>query len=140
MINVAIFNDNGKEKELILLGVKGRNVFDDIEQFKNQNYKVKISTVSKESLKAFLKAELISYEKQRRYWLNKRIELKQFIINLNIKDKIKQVLILRFIELKKRREISDILHYSLSYIDRLLKRGLFFIDEKLKSSSQKVVI
>lgn len=87
-----------------------------------------------------LKAELISYEKQRRYWLNKRIELKQFIINLNIKDKIKQVLILRFIELKKRREISDILHYSLSYIDRLLKRGLFFIDEKLKSSSQKVVI
>lgn len=87
-----------------------------------------------------LKAELISCEKQRRYWLNKRIELKQFIINLNIKDKIKQVLILRFIELKKRREISDILHYSLSYIDRLLKRGLFFIDEKLKSSSQKVVI
>ena len=87
-----------------------------------------------------LKAELISYEKQRRYWLNKRIELKQFIINLNIKDKIKQVLIFRFIELKKRREISDILHYSLSYIDRLLKRGLFFIDEKLKSSSQKVVI
>lgn len=86
-----------------------------------------------------LKAELISYEKQRRYWLNKRIELKQFIINLNIKDKIKQVLILRFIELKKRREISAILHYSLSYIDRLLKRGLFFIDEKLKSSRQKVV-
>ena len=28
MINVAIFNYNGKE-ELILLGVKGRNVFDD---------------------------------------------------------------------------------------------------------------
>lgn len=87
-----------------------------------------------------LKAELISCEKQRRYWLNKRIELKQFIINLNIKDKIKQVLILRFIELKKRREISDILHYSLSYIDRLLKQGLFFIDEKLKYSRQKVVI
>lgn len=86
-----------------------------------------------------LKAELISCEKQRRYWLNKRIELKQFIINLNIKDKIKQVLILRFIELKKRREISDILHYSLSYIDRLLKQGLFFIDEKLKYSRQKVV-
>ena len=59
---------------------------------------------------------------------------------VNIKDKINQVLILRFIELMKRREISDILHYSLSYIDRLLKRGLFFIDEKLKSSSQKVVI
>lgn len=58
MINVAIFNDNGKEKELILLGVKGRNVFDDIEQFKNQNYKVKISTVSKEYLKAFLKANI----------------------------------------------------------------------------------
>ena len=35
MINVAIFNDNGKEKELILLGVKGRNVFDD-------NLKIKI--------------------------------------------------------------------------------------------------
>lgn len=56
MISIAIFNDNGKEKELILLGVKGRNVFDDIEQFKNQNYKVKISTVSKESLKDFLDA------------------------------------------------------------------------------------
>lgn len=35
MISIAIFNDNGKEKELILLSVKGRNVFDDIEQFKN---------------------------------------------------------------------------------------------------------
>ena len=35
MISIAIFNDNGKEKELILLGLKGRNVFDDIEQFKN---------------------------------------------------------------------------------------------------------
>ena len=66
--------------------------------------------------------------------------LNQKLIDKNIKDKIKQVLILRFIELKKRREISDILHYSLSYIDRLLKRGLFFIDEKLKSSRQKVVI
>ena len=29
-----------------------------IEQFKNENYKVKISTVSKESLKAFLKANI----------------------------------------------------------------------------------
>lgn len=56
MINVAIFNDNGKEKELILLGVKGRNVFDDIEQFKNKNYKVKFSTVNEKSLKDFLDA------------------------------------------------------------------------------------
>lgn len=58
MISIAIFNDNGAEKELILLGAKNRNVFDDIEQFKNKNYKVKISTVSKESLKAFLKANI----------------------------------------------------------------------------------
>lgn len=86
-----------------------------------------------------LKLELISYEKQKRYWLNKRIEVKQFIINLKIKDNIKQVLILRFINLKKRREISSILHYSLSYIDRLLKQGVFFIDEKLKYTRQKVV-
>lgn len=58
MISIAIFNDNGAEKELILLGAKNRNVFDDIEQFKNKNYRVKISTVSKESLKAFLKANI----------------------------------------------------------------------------------
>lgn len=58
MISIAIFNDNGAEKELILLGAENRNIFDDIEQFKNQNYKVKISTVSKESLKAFLKANI----------------------------------------------------------------------------------
>lgn len=87
-----------------------------------------------------LKDELSEYEAQKRYWINKKAEIKQFLLNLNIRENIKQVLILRFIELKKRREISDILHYSLSYIDRLLKRGLFFIDEKLKSSRQKVVI
>lgn len=56
MISIAIFNDNGAEKELILLGAENRNIFDDIEQFKNKNYKVKISTVSKESLKTFLEA------------------------------------------------------------------------------------
>lgn len=87
-----------------------------------------------------LKDELSEYEAQKRYWINKKAEIKQFLLNLNIRENIKQVLILRFVELKKRREISSILHYSLSYIDRLLKRGLFFIDEKLKSSSQKVVI
>ncbi|MFR8654040.1 hypothetical protein [Megamonas funiformis] len=58
MISIAIFNDNGAEKELILLGAENRNIFDDIEQFKNKNYKVKFSTVSKESLKAFLKANI----------------------------------------------------------------------------------
>lgn len=87
-----------------------------------------------------LKDELSEYEAQKRYWINKKAEIKQFLLNLNIRENIKQVLILRFVELKKRREISSILHYSLSYIDRLLKRGLFFIDKKLKSSSQKVVI
>lgn len=56
MISIAIFNDNGAEKELILLGAKNRNVFDDIEQFKNQNYKVKFSTVNEKSLKTFLEA------------------------------------------------------------------------------------
>ena len=87
-----------------------------------------------------LKDELSEYEAQKRYWINKKAEIKQFLLNLNIRENIKQVLILRFVELKKRREISSILHYSLSYIDRLLKRGLFFIDEKLKYSRQKVVI
>lgn len=86
-----------------------------------------------------LKDELSEYEAQKRYWINKKAEIKQFLLNLNIRENIKQVLILRFVELKKRREISSILHYSLSYIDRLLKRGLFFIDEKLKYSRQKVV-
>ena len=86
-----------------------------------------------------LKAELLEYEAQKRYWINKKAEIKQFLLNLNIRENIKQVLILRFVELKKRREISSILHYSLSYIDRLLKQGLFFIDEKLKYSRQKVI-
>lgn len=86
-----------------------------------------------------LKDELSEYEAQKRYWINKKAEIKQFLLNLNIRENIKQVLILRFVELKKRREISSILHYSLSYIDRLLKQGLFFIDEKLKHSRQKVV-
>ncbi|WP_417089153.1 hypothetical protein [Megamonas funiformis] len=56
MISVAIFNDNGAEKELILLGAENRNIFDDIEQFKNKNYKVKFSTVNEKSLKDFLDA------------------------------------------------------------------------------------
>ncbi len=54
MISIAIFNDNGAEKELILLGAENRNIFDDIEQFKNKNYKVKFSTVNENSLKDFL--------------------------------------------------------------------------------------
>ena len=86
-----------------------------------------------------LQAEILEYEVQKKYWINKKAEIKQFLLNLNIRENIKQVLILRFVELKKRREISSILHYSLSYIDRLLKQGLFFIDEKLKHSRQKVV-
>lgn len=56
MISIAIFNDNGAEKELILLGTENRNIFDDIEQFKNKNYKVKFSTVNEKSLKDFLDA------------------------------------------------------------------------------------
>lgn len=56
MISVAIFNDKGAEKELILLGAENRNIFDDIEQFKNKNYKVKFSTVNEKSLKDFLDA------------------------------------------------------------------------------------
>ena len=56
MISIAIFNDNGAEKELILLGAENRNIFDDIEQFKNKNYKVKFSTVNEMSLKDFLDA------------------------------------------------------------------------------------
>jgi hypothetical protein len=56
MISIAIFNDNGAEKELILLGAENRNIFDDIEQFKNKNYKVKFSTVNEKSLKDFLDA------------------------------------------------------------------------------------
>lgn len=56
MISIAIFNDNGAEKELILSGAENRNIFDDIEQFKNKNYKVKFSTVNEKSLKDFLDA------------------------------------------------------------------------------------
>lgn len=56
MISIAIFNDNGAEKELILLGAENRNIFDNIEQFKNKNYKVKFSTVNEKSLKDFLDA------------------------------------------------------------------------------------
>lgn len=56
MISIAIFNDNGAEKESILLGAENRNIFDDIEQFKNKNYKVKFSTVNEKSLKDFLDA------------------------------------------------------------------------------------
>lgn len=56
MISIAIFSDNGAEKELILLGAENRNIFDDIEQFKNKNYKVKFSTVNEKSLKDFLDA------------------------------------------------------------------------------------
>lgn len=45
-----------QKKELTLLGAENRNIFDDIEQFKNKNYKVKFSTVNEKSLKDFLDA------------------------------------------------------------------------------------
>ena len=42
-----------------------------------------------------LQAELSEYEAQKRYWINKKAEIKQFLLNLNIRENIKQVLILK---------------------------------------------
>lgn len=42
-----------------------------------------------------LKDEISEYEAQKRYWINKKAEIKQFLLNLNIRENIKQVLILK---------------------------------------------
>lgn len=75
---------------------------------------------------------------------NKRIEAgssadtdrKNFINALPVADKIKQVLMLKYVEKKTAKEIADLLHYSTVHIFRLHKQGIEAVNTALEQQSR----
>ena len=49
-------------------------------------------------------------------WLNKRIEIKSFLNNINMSENIKNVLILRYVSLRKWEEIACSINCSYTLI------------------------
>ncbi|WP_304066272.1 hypothetical protein [Megamonas hypermegale] len=76
-----------------------------------------------------LKSETAELEQEKSRCLKQNEQIKAFIMSLKIRKDIKDVLILRFIQLKKIKEIADIMFLSIGYINQLIRRGLNMVDE-----------
>ena len=61
---------------------------------------------------------------------------KNFINALPVADKIKQVLMLKYVEKKTAKEIADLLHYSTVHIFRLHKQGIEAVNTALEQQSR----
>lgn len=70
-------------------------------------------------------------------WLNKRIEVKRFLNNINVSENIRNVLVLRYVSLLKWEEIAVKLNKSYGWVHRLKYKGLEIVAKNLKSSIQK---
>lgn len=70
-------------------------------------------------------------------WLNKRIEVKCFLNNINVSENIRNVLVLRYVSLLKWEEIAVKLNKSYGWVHRLKYKGLEIVAKNLKSSIQK---
>lgn len=70
-------------------------------------------------------------------WLNKRIEVKCFLNNINVSENIRNVLVLRYVSLLKWEEIAVKLNKSYGWVHRLKDKGLEIVAKNLKSSIQK---
>ena len=79
-----------------------------------------------------LKSETAELEQEKSRCLKQSEQVKAFIMSLKIKDDIKDVLILRFIKLKKIKEIADIMYFSISYVNQLIRHGLYMANEIMK--------
>ncbi len=77
---------------------------------------------------------------------NKRIEAgssadtdkKNFINALPVADRIKQVLMLKYVEKKTAKEIADLLHYSTVHIFRLHRQGIEAANNALNSTRPRL--
>ena len=61
---------------------------------------------------------------------------KNFINALPVADKIKQVLMLKYVEKKTAKEIANLLHYSTVHIFRLHKQGIEAVNTALEQQSR----
>ena len=61
---------------------------------------------------------------------------KNFINALPMADKIKQVLMLKYVEKKTAKEIADLLHYSTVHIFRLHRQGIEAVNTALEQQSR----
>ncbi len=72
-------------------------------------------------------------------WLNKRIEVRRFILDLDIptdKEYLRSLLLFKYVTLKSFEEISCILHYNYVYVVRdLHSQALKIVAENLKTSN-----
>lgn len=66
-------------------------------------------------------------------WLNKRIEIKSFLNNINMSENIKNVLILRYVSLKKWEEIACSINCSFRWVHTLHSQGLSIVAKKIKN-------
>lgn len=81
---------------------------------------------------AVLEAEEQELERYKTDWLNKRIEVKKFLMSLNMNEKIKTILIFRYIGLYEWDEIAKKLGMSNTWVHNLKKQGLQIVARNLK--------
>ena len=64
-------------------------------------------------------------------WLNKRIEVKTFLNQIDMNENIKNVLILRYVSLRKWEEIACAINCSFRWVHTLHSQGLSIVKKKL---------
>lgn len=64
-------------------------------------------------------------------WLNKRIEVKTFLNQITMNENVKNVLILRYVSLRKWEEIACAINCSFRWVHTLHSQGLSIVAKKL---------
>ncbi len=73
-------------------------------------------------------------------WLNKRIEIKSFLNNINMSENIKNVLILRYVSLRKWEEIACSINCSFRWVHTLHSQGSFLNNINMSENIKNVLI
>lgn len=82
------------------------------------------------------KSVLIEANKQIDAGSSADTDRKNFINALPVEDKIKRVLILKYVEKKSTKEIADRLHYSTTHIFRLHRQGIEAVNTALEQQTR----
>lgn len=80
-----------------------------------------------------LEQQELEMERLKLEWLNKRIEIKSFLNNIKMNENIKNVLILRYVSLKKWEEIACSVNCSFRWVHTLHSKGLAIVAKKIKN-------
>ena len=95
----------------------------------------RISDIS-DYMAVFIEEEM-RLEKEKQYWLEKRIEVKRFIQELQLmpeQEHLRTLLIYRYVSLKNWAEIACIMHYSYRHIIKCLHPAA------LKAAAKELII